>query len=172
MARKVHNHGSGGAGTNASGLHYEEQVCIKRHLIEQGYTIHGNNVLLDGQPVAQVYTKHEIYTKLLNPLNPDYQKVLSKKLLPDGAVLCDGTMYIIEVKYQQGNGSVDEKIQTCDFKKRQYKKLFDQIGINVEYYYRLNDWFKDMRYKDHLEYIESVGCKYYFDHIPLNHLGL
>ena len=32
--------------------------------------------------------------------------------------------------------------------------------------------FKDEKYKDTLDYIIIVGCKYYFDYIPLQELGL
>jgi hypothetical protein len=39
-------------------------------------------------------------------------------------------------------GSVDEKLQTCDFKRKQYLKLVQPLGIKVEYVYVLNDWFK------------------------------
>jgi hypothetical protein len=48
----------------------------------------------------------------------------------------------IEVKYQQVAGSVDEKLQTCDFKLKQYLKLVASLGIKVEYVYVLNNWFK------------------------------
>ena len=43
------------------------------------------------------------------------------------------TLFIIEVKYQQLAGSVDEKLQTCDFKRKQYLKLVNYLGLKVEY---------------------------------------
>ena len=76
-------------------------------------------------------------------------------------------MYIIECKFQQVAGSVDEKLQTCDFKKKQYKKIFSRLNIDVEYVYLSSDWFKN----DVLDYIVSVGCSYYFNYIPLYKLG-
>lgn len=69
-------------------------------------------------------------------------------------------------------GSVDEKLQTCDFKKKQYKKLFDPLRIEVEYYYVLNDYFDQPQYDDVFEYIESVGCRFFFNEIPIDELGL
>ena len=69
-------------------------------------------------------------------------------------------------------GSVDEKLQTCNFKKKQYKKLFSRLNIEVEYMYLLSDWFLHKSYKDVLDYIISVGCSYYFEYIPLDKLGL
>ena len=69
-------------------------------------------------------------------------------------------------------GSVDEKLQTCDFKKKQYKKLMAPANIDVKYIYLLDNWFKNEKYKDVLDYIHSVDCEYYFEYIPLAKLGL
>ena len=64
-------------------------------------------------------------------------------------------------------------MQTCDFKLKQYKKLFSPLNKEVCYSYLLDkDWFKNPRYKDTLDYIISVGCKYYFNYIPLDAIGL
>ena len=66
----------------------------------------------------------------------------------------------------------DEKLQTCDFKRKQYQKLMAQLNIDVEYIYLLSNWFKNPKYKDVLDYIISVRCQYYFEYIPLTKLGL
>ena len=65
-------------------------------------------------------------------------------------------------KFQNSDGSVDEKLATCDFKRREYLKLFSQLGYRVEYIFVFSDWFMDRKYKDVLEYIKNVGCHYYF----------
>jgi len=67
---------------------------------------------------------------------------------------------------------VDEKLQTCDFKKKQFRKLFATLNIEIEYIYILGDWFKLPKYKDVLDYVISVGCQYYFGYLPLQKLGL
>ena len=82
------------------------------------------------------------------------------------------TLFIIEVKYQHVAGSVDEKLQTCDFKRKQYQKLVRPLDLKVEYVYVLSDWFRKLEYKDVLEYIESVNCHYRFNTLPLAWLGL
>lgn len=82
-------------------------------------------------------------------------------------VIVRETLFIIEVKYQQVAGSVDEKLQTCDFKRKQYLKLVAPLGLKVEYVYVLNDWFKQPQYKDVLDYIHSVNCHYKFNELPL-----
>jgi hypothetical protein len=81
-------------------------------------------------------------------------------------------MFILEVKHQEVAGSVDEKLQTCDFKRKQYQKLLSQLNMEVEYVYILDNWFRNAKYKDVLDYIISVGCQYYFSYIPLQKLGL
>ncbi len=78
----------------------------------------------------------------------------------------------MEYKFQKMISSVNEKLQTCDFKKKQYRKLFSILNIEVEYIYILGDWYKSLRYKDALDYVISVGCQYYFKYLPLQKLGL
>jgi len=104
----------------------------------------------------------------------NWGKIISKKLLPDDAllVIVRETLFIIEVKYQQVAGSVDEKLQTCDFKRKQYLKLVSPLNLKVEYVYVLNDLFKNPAYKDTLDYIHSVNCHYKFNELPLSWLGL
>ncbi|MFM2344397.1 MAG: hypothetical protein RLZZ210_1008, partial [Pseudomonadota bacterium] len=116
---------------------------------------------------------HDFY-KFLEEEKVDWEPLISKKLLPDDAlvVIVRETLFIIEVKYQQVEGSVDEKLQTCDFKRKQYVKLVSPLGLKVEYVYVLNDWFKQAKYKDTLDYIHSVNCHYKFNELPLAWLGL
>ena len=126
-----------------------------------------------GAEAARSYRKHGLY-KLLTEKGIDWRKFISKLLLPDEAlyVIINNTLFVIEMKFQKVEGSVDEKLQTCDFKKKQYKKLMAPLNIEVEYIYILNDWFKNSAYKDTLDYVISVGCQYYFNYLPLQKLEL
>ena len=103
-----------------------------------------------------------------------WRQHLSKQLLPDNAiyVIVNNTMLILEVNTQHTVGSVDEKVQTYDYKKKQYKKLLFQLNMEVEYIYILDEWFRQPKYKDVLDYVISVGCQYYFNYISLQKLGL
>lgn len=172
MAKKPNTVG-GGARTNLNGLEFEGRTdlleALKKH---PKCTVEGNQVFKDGAIVAHYYEKHNLYSEYLKPAGVDYTKILSKKLLPDGALLVGDTMYIIEKKYQAGSGSVDEKLQTCDFKKKQYTKLFKPLNIKVEYYYVLSKWFDSKKNNDVFQYIESVGCKYFIEELPFNEIGL
>ncbi len=130
-------------------------------------------IYFNDEEVAQSFRKNALY-KYLDSQKVDYSKIISKKLLPDEAifVIVNRTLFIIEMKFQKVAGSVDEKLQTCDFKKKQYKKLMSAINVDVEYIYILSDWFRKPAYKDTLDYIISVDCQYYFEYLPLQKLGL
>ncbi len=164
-----------GGGNTKTGLVFEGKTDLATFLSSQkGYDIVDDKVYYKKQLVARIFKKNDFYKILLKELEIDWTKVISKKLLPDDSifVIIKNTLYIIECKFQQVAGSVDEKLQTCDFKKKQYQKLLAKANIDVEYMYLLSDWFRDPRYKDVLDYIHSVRCHYYFEYIPLYKIGL
>ena len=170
--------GAGGASTK-TGLIFEQRVSLKK-LFEAlpGYSVEksdGAGLLLyyGDDLVAKMFEKYAFY-EFLSEEGVDWQGILSKRLLPDDAllVIVRETLFVVEVKFQQIAGSVDEKLQTCDFKRKQYVKLTHPLNLKVEYVYVLNDWFKDPKYKDTLDYIHSVNCHYRFNEIPLSWLGL
>lgn len=166
--------GTGGANT-LTGLIYEGKVDLKTFLNNQhGYRVVGSTVIYQDEEVAQIFQQYELYSEFLAPRGVDWKNCISSQLLPDNGiyVIINNTVFIIEVKTQNTTGSVDEKLQTCDFKKKQYQKLFFPLNIEVQYVYILDDWFRKPKYKDVLDYIISVGCQYYFQYIPLQRLGL
>lgn len=169
-----------GGGNTLTGLNFEREIDFQDLLAAKpGYVVGpmpgkaGKGVYFKGKLVARCFRKNEFY-KYLEEHHVDWRSKLTKQLLPDDAllVIVRETLFIIEVKYQQVGGSVDEKLQTCDFKRKQYLKLVVGLGLKVEYVYVLNDWFKDPRYKDVLDYINSVNCHYRFGSLPLAWLGL
>lgn len=164
-----------GGGNTRTGLIFEGKTDLTTFLSQQPhYSVSGHDVYYDEEKVAEVYKKHSFYSIFLKKLEIDWEKYISKILYPDDSifVLLNNKLFIIECKHQQVAGSVDEKLQTCDFKRKQYKKLMAPANIDVEYIYLLDDWFKDPKYKDVLDYIHSVDCDYYFEYIPLARLGL
>ena len=172
--------GGVGGGKTTTGLEYEGKVDLATALaLIDGYEIIKNKyfaglqVFYAGNLVARLFKKNDFY-KYLDEKKVEWKSKISKKLLPDDAllVIIRETLYIIEVKYQQVAGSVDEKLQTCDFKRKQYLKLVHPLGLKVEYVYVLSDWFKQQSYRDVLDYIHSVNCHYKFGELPLSWLGL
>ncbi len=163
-----------GGGNTITGLNFEKKTDILALLkTKKGYEIKNTTIFYEGKEVAKSYKKNALY-KFLESKKVDYKKYLSKKLLPDEAlyVIINNTLFVIEVKFQKVAGSVDEKLQTCDFKRKQYAKLMVPLNIEVEYIYILSDWFRNPVYKDVLDYIISVGCQYYFEYLPMQKLGL
>lgn len=166
--------GIGGANTK-TGLYFEEKADFLNLIKKQnGYSVDGSNIFYNKKKIAVTFKKHGLY-KYLEENGIDYKKFISRKILPDNAifVITNNTLFIIEVKCQKGAGSVDEKLQTCDFKIKQYRKLLAQLNVEVQYIYVLNKWFEKPEYKDVLDYIISInGCSYYFEYLPLQKLGL
>ena len=171
--------GRGGARTH-TGLIFEERVSLKKlfgrlpgYDVSKAHGEAGFQVRYEGRLVARLLAKHDFY-RYLDENGVAWDKVISKKLLPDDAllVIIRDTLFIVESKFQEVAGSVDEKLQTCDFKRKQYSRLVRPLKLRVEYIYVLNDWFKKPQYKDTLCYIESVNCHYMFNEIPLSWFGL
>lgn len=165
--------GVGGANTR-TGLEFEGKTDLGEFLsLQKGYEVKNDIVTFKGKEIARILKQHKFY-KFLEENGVDWKEILSKRLLPDVSifVIIKNTLYVIECKFQQVPGSVDEKLQTCDFKKKQYQKLLSRLNIEVEYMYLLSDWFRRPEYKDVLDYIISVRCQFYFQYIPLEKLGL
>ena len=128
----------------STGLKFEEYITIK----SEGICL----------------TKNNLY-KYLKDNNIDWTSILSRKLLPDEAYYNPNTkeFSIYEKKYQQTEGSADEKPQTCGFKIWEYIKIGYAIGAEkVTHTYLLSSWFAQDKYRDMLNYIrtEVEDCDY------------
>lgn len=178
MASIGHNTSGGGAKTNKNGKAYEKHTMISKVLQKNSFEINKkdevwkNNVFYGyNVPQGKIYKKNG----LLNKMGINWEDHISKKWQPDECFvnINTKTIYIIEKKFQEQSGSVDEKLATCDFKKREYKKLFSKSDYKVEYIYFLCDWFKSSRYKDYIDYIIETNCKYYIGNdVPNNILEI
>jgi hypothetical protein len=116
---------TGGANT-LTGLIYEGKVDLKTFLNQQpGYRVVGSTVIYQDEVVAQIFQKYELYSEFLAPRGIDWKNCISSQLLPDNGiyVIINNTVFIIEVKTPNTPGSVDEKLQTCDFKRNIIKSF-------------------------------------------------
>lgn len=169
------NKSGGGNKTNINGLKFEQETSLNEALLcLKGYSIREHTILYNNKEIGLSVSQTKLYTKFLKEKGINYKDYVSKQYRPDEALYLysTNTIYIIEKKFQHGCGSVDEKLQTCDFKKSIFTKLLAPLNINVEYIYVLNDWFKRDCYNDVLEYIISKNCYYYYNEIPLTKLPL
>jgi hypothetical protein len=166
--------GIGGANTK-TGLAYEGKVDFLTFIKSQkNYSVKENKIFYKEKSVGFSFKKYELY-KYLEKQGINYKDFISARILPDDAiyVITNNTFFVLEIKFQCVSGSTDEKLQTCDFKIKQYRKLLARLNVEVEYIYILNSWFEKPEYKDVLDYIISVkGCSYYFHYLPLQKIGL
>lgn len=178
----------GGANTNLTGLRFERETSLNDALISAGYCVK-DHIIYDinhnfiglsvpGYSFYKTFLEKEYINIKMNDiyLGPriDYSKINSKRWKPDDVFVnyTNRTVYIIEKKYQKQDGSVDEKLPNCEFKKWEYEKLCEPKNYNVEFIYVLSDWYLQDKYRDMLFYIEHKKCQYCFNNIPLEYLGL
>jgi hypothetical protein len=113
--------GIGGANTK-TGLAFEGKVDFLTFIrTQKNYRVKGIQIFYNNEQVALSFKKNGLY-KYLGEQGINYKKFISKRLLPDDVifVIANNTFFIIEIKSQEVAGSTDEKLQTCDFKIKQY----------------------------------------------------
>ena len=170
----------GGSRTNKNGLSFEGRTSLIESLNQHSdISIQGNtNIYFNGKNIGYYCEKHQFYSTFVEPQlrrkGIDWTTLTSKKYLPDSVIVNNEnrTVYVVEKKFQEGSGSVDEKLQTCEFKKKIYQKLITLTGYETNYYYLLNEWYNQDQYNDVKEYILSVGCKFFINEIPLEEFGI
>ena len=150
MARKENIHG-GGAKTNINGLKFEQTTSLDESLTLAGYKVENHEVYYNDVKIGLSVPKYSFYSHFLEPKGIIYTNYISKQWLPDECFVNfddkNKCVYIIEKKFQKGDGSVDEKIANCDFKKSIYEKLCTPIEFKVQFRYLFNNWFKAPKYK-------------------------
>ena len=143
--------------SNKNGLLYEEITDLKdRYNIvdtKDGYKIIEFN---DSEKKIIQVNKFKLhkYMEKHNKKNMNI-KVAHGCKCPDEAYVIEDEkkLFIIEKKFQHCSGSTCEKIQTGDFKKKHYRKLFP--SYKVEYIFCLSDWFK-LNCESEIEYLEEI----------------
>jgi hypothetical protein len=165
--------GKGGANTNKTGLAFERKTSLEEALIAADFEVNGFKVYQADELKAELAPKYQFY-KFLESKDVDWRPLVSKRLLPDDALfsIAGNRMNIIEKKWQETSGSVDEKLQTIGFKIRQYNRLLAPAGIDLKFIYLLNDWFTKPEYDDVRDYILETGGSYHFLKVPLSELEL
>lgn len=111
--------------------------------------------------------------------NSRHPIIWNKNYIPDGAIIYNNTLYIIEKKYQQCEGTADEKLTSGDFRRTMFEKLSKYFPIqikNVKYLFILGEWFKADKYKDPIEYVRNknsnVEFMFYDEKPPRNFFGV
>lgn len=170
------NHFGGGANTNRNGLYFEQTTSLNTALQNAGFFISNHCEVYDSnQLLGYSINQDQFSTIFLRKKGVNDRVINSKRWKPDDAFINERnkTVYIIEKKFQHTSGSVDEKLATFPFKIREYKRLLEPIGYDLVYIYLLSsEWFDAPKYQDYYDYMNELGCPYYFDNLPLHAIGL
>lgn len=145
---------AGGCNTNKNGLSYETLTELNTEFLILNKNKYALEIKFNNDTTDNIfmYTNKSKFFKYIDkyidknvPLghgckNPDECFINEK----------NKTIFIIEKKFQQVNGSVCEKVQTSDFKLWQYKRTIPTY--NIVYIYVLSEWFK-INCKAEIEYL-------------------
>ena len=144
-----------------TGAIFENQTDLKECLKKNNIDI-SNIIFLKKNDFPKYFTEKT---------NCNMQDIFGKVFLPDEAIIFNNNLIIIEKKYQQTPGSVDEKLQTGPYKLSIYKKCAELLHLNkATFSYLVNSsWFNKEKYTIHLfPWLKENNIEVYFDNIPLN----
>lgn len=153
--------GTGGANTT-TGKWFEVITDLKTALLNNHYNL--DNFIFCKQHDFPRLFKEKTGNKM--------EDIFGKKYLPDEAVIFNNKLYIIEKKYQNGGGSVEEKIQTGPYKLIIYQESAKMMGLDdASYIYLLSNYFNTNKFTKHqIPYLLSHNILVYFDRLPLENL--
>lgn len=192
--------GTGGANTNANGLSFENKTDLataiktdlssKYKLTEKkfakkstakAYTV---TRLSDNKDIGIITQKNRFYDVM--KAYYDLDNANYKKWLPDEVFFNFeiNTVFIVEKKWQSGQGSVDEKILSFGSKRHLYQNNFNQLENEpkplVEFCALFNSsWWLDgnegsnaKRYQDSFDILRMDGIKIFFNTYDYRRFGL
>ena len=174
--------GKGGANTNKNGLAFQEKCSSVKVLKDKGYplkpienvdsTVEAFTLEKNGKP-AVIITRDSRMYKDIASIYPEANShdVMSKEIKTDDAVidLESKIAHIFEARAQNVNGSTDDKLASCEFKRLELLKFLGPLGFDVRYTFICSDFFKHPKYKDLIDYINSKEkCFICFNEFPLD----
>ena len=183
MVKKGNIHG-GENQTNINGFNFEKKVSLKQAIrkhpqlsLKKGNKVYKGEKFIGLIFEAKGNQNNSFYAFLKSEFGINGKEEISKTINPDKR------FYVIECKYQERTGSVDEKLQTFVFKKAVLNYLLFKDrkaeGVDLEYFYVLNKKHFGQKtkngkekYHEVFKFIRENGSNYYFDIIPLSKLGI
>ena len=151
---KVLNKGAGAGGdqTNKNGKKWENDTCNKNRLISQGYTYKlgtlkkendNHEISYFAQGDLKRYFKDKCNITIYR--NPDEAYLINKR---DGS----SVLKILEKKFQNVEGSVEDKLLTGAQIKREYELFLQKQGVEVSYAYCLSPFLEKKIKSNKLKY--------------------
>lgn len=178
--------GIGGANTNKTGLKFEKETDFSEIVGSlENYSIepirYGNSTTLgfnvknnENKIIGKIMSQYRFYDFLKEE---GLDNSNSKKWKPDEAFINyeNRTVYIIEKKWQETEGSVDEKLLGFGNKRRLYQRLLDQAErpFAVQFVFCGNSsWWNKDKYRDIYEMLRGDGIKIMLDEYEMGFFGL
>tara|TARA_Y100001970_G_scaffold234638_1_gene293144 strand:- start:1001 stop:1564 length:564 start_codon:yes stop_codon:yes gene_type:complete len=172
-----------GRPTMKNGLKFEATTNLSDVLNSHSlFSVKDDFIYFENKKVGQVISQNKLY-KWLENNDVEWKKLTNKQMFPDEAVInfMNNTLYLIEKKYQETEGSVDEKLQTFHFKIWFYEKVTKDLNINIDFAYLLSDWFFEkkytqgwregtLKYQEILDYLDLNNINVFRKEIPLDYL--
>ncbi|MBB1063401.1 hypothetical protein [Limosilactobacillus fastidiosus] len=204
----------GGANTNRNGLSFEERTDLAQHLKKDfngryqlaEYPIESKNMVKRGAKDHRFLVHDRITDENIGVVTKQFQfynvlkqvygieNIHHKFWKPDEAFFNfkHRTVFIVEKKYQNGSGSVDEKLFGFNAKRVLYQEIFNrqmkEPVIPVEFVAMFNrSWWLDgqtldeagkikkqqsVDYHDYFDSLRNNGVRIMFDHYEDWFLGL
>jgi hypothetical protein len=177
--------GGKGGGSTRTGLIFEKNV--KYPELPEGFNYKSgkfNEVVNNYDEEIGVWiVKAEIY-RYIDKFFPqidlgEYESGTDRKE-PDKCFINNNKkkVFIFEVKYQENDGSVDEKITNFGYLLDYYQGLFEPSGYEVEIVYVLSEWFftndknkkrsrRKEKYERKLKYLRKNNIRYFQDAVGI-----
>ena len=182
--------GYGGARTQKAGAKFEQRTDqdFIEDFLSLGFSIgnvhrsgsnsgalSGISLKNDEGKIVEIFYQDGLYKLFFEPNGVKWKEHFSARLKPDTAIFSSEkkVLTIIEKKQQETEGSVAEKLQTCDYKLNYYNTLAKPLNVRVELVWLLGSYFerKSESLRSVYEYMISKGSKYYFHKIPLSEIS-
>lgn len=136
--------GAGGANTNIMGLGFEDIASLEKYYSIVQVNNIGTLIKFNQSDKTFLHLKKGQLSKWTLTLGNEYNDIpkLHGTKQPDDCFinLDDKIIIIIEKKFQQGSGSVVEKLQTPINKIRNLKRRY--VTYKIYYIYWISEWFK------------------------------
>ncbi len=153
--------GAGGSNTNKNGLGFEEKTKFNTDGFNK--IIIGKNEYYENGDI--IYCRQNAFQKVMSKLYGYKPEEMTRN--PDEAYINKKTktIKIMEIKHQNVEGSVDEKLWAGSSRKREYEIIFKDFKI--EYAYCLSSYFES-KFNDNLKFkilnkiLDESNIKYFF----------
>ena len=154
------------SGLNFNKLHPKYRVRMMYEKDKGYYIFQGKDIICESHPKKQF--KAYFHTNTIS-----YQMDMPN-MEPDNCIINwkTKTIYIIEIKFQHKEGSVDEKPQAYIFRQRYFNDLLKSMGMKVKLIYVFNDWFRQNKYNYLRRNMDIDGVDYYYNELPPSAIGL